>query len=135
MLPREDGGVVDNKLKVSMISFTHRYLSTHWLIGIRDNKRPGHGHFNYSSSHRSTPARYAIFIIPFLESIHLSTPYYTQRLRMLLESWGLILSETASIFELKNRTRNDISAPTCCLPLVPRWNILLFGSLMMARVK
>jgi hypothetical protein len=49
-----------------MISFTRRYSPTYWNKGIRDDKRPGHGSFNYSFSHRSTHARYAIFIVALL---------------------------------------------------------------------
>jgi hypothetical protein len=63
MLPQEDGGVVDNKLKVSTIPFIRRYLPTRWPVGIRDEEYPGHGHFNYPSPHRSTPARYAMSIM------------------------------------------------------------------------
>ena len=73
MLPQEGGGVVDNKLKVSLSAYhavtcigTHRHQLTQWPVGIRDDKHPGDGHFNYSSSNRCSPTSYAVFIIPFV---------------------------------------------------------------------
>ena len=73
MLPQEDGGVVDNKLKVSLSAYhavtctgTRRHLLTQWPVGIRDDKHPGDGHFNYSSSNCGTPTRCAVFIMPFI---------------------------------------------------------------------
>jgi hypothetical protein len=68
MLPREDGGVVDNKLKVSAVPLIGRkYLPTHWPVGVRDDEHPGYGHFNYPSSRRCTHARYAIPTMFFFE--------------------------------------------------------------------
>ena len=59
---------------------THPHQLAHLhVLGIRDNKYPGHGHLNYPSSTRSPPARYAIFImiIPFFEGTRLSAALYT----------------------------------------------------------
>jgi hypothetical protein len=56
MLPREDGGVVDNKLK-ARLGYHARVFSTDTpAVGIRDDKHPGHGHFDRPSPRCSTHA-------------------------------------------------------------------------------
>ena len=58
MLPREDGGVVDNKLKVSVRY--HEFVATMVqarFLGVRDDKYPCHRHFNHPASHWSPYAR------------------------------------------------------------------------------
>jgi hypothetical protein len=61
MLPREDGGVVDNKLKASGFICGPTVTTTTKFVdiapaGIRHDECPRHGHFDHPASHWSAYA-------------------------------------------------------------------------------
>ena len=56
MLPREDGGVVDNKLKARLDIMRISFSTDTPAAGIRDDEHPGHGHFDCPSPRCSTHA-------------------------------------------------------------------------------
>ena len=83
-----------------MISCTRRYLSVDTRTR-RYTERRIFGSWTFQSSLFTSQHTHKVrsFML-FFEGTRLSPPFYIQRLRMRLESWALILSETESIFEL-----------------------------------